>query len=140
MSKVQINFAFDTISEAVSFLAGCTKQGQVLLAADKEPAAPAAGKSKAEKPAAAPAPAAASAKPSAATGQTAAPAAEGIEYSVLQAAVFALAGKGDAAKAAAKAIAVGFGVGSFKELPAEKRAEALGLVNAKIAELDDEVA
>ena len=138
MSKVQINFAFDTVSEAVSFLANCTKQGQVLIAGAERDAP--AGKAKAEKPAAAPAPVVAPAKPTAATASTAAPAADGVEYSVLQAAVFKLAGKGDEAKAAAKAIAVGLGVGSFKELPVEKRADALGLVNAKIAELDDEVA
>lgn len=138
MSKVQINFAFDTISEAVSFLVNCTKQGQVILSTDK--AAP-AGKQTGEKtPAPAPDPAAASAKSSAATAQTAAPAAEGVDYPVLQAAVFTLAGKGDAAKAAAKAIAVGLGVNTFKDLPAEKRGDALRLVKAKIAELDEEVA
>lgn len=116
----------------------------------------------AEAPKPAPAPAAASgkatAKGGAAPGKTAAekaPAAESvaaeppastaaassqppapaptIEYTVLQKAVFTLAGK---SREAAAAVASSFGVKTFKDLPADKWADALAAVNAKLAELE----
>ena len=116
----------------------------------------------AEAPKSAPAPAAASgkatAKGGAAPGKTAAekaPAAESvaaeppaltaaasspapaptptIEYTVLQKAVFTLAGK---SREAAAAVAASFGVKTFKDLPADKWADALAAVNAKLAELE----
>ena len=62
--------------------------------------------------------------------QAEAPAA--IDYPTLQKAVFALAGK---SRDAASAVAASFGVKTFKELPADKWADALAAVNAKIAEL-----
>lgn len=58
---------------------------------------------------------------------------EPVEYPVLQKAVFALAGK---SREAAAAVAAGFKVKTFKELPADKWAEALAAVNAKLAELE----
>lgn len=62
--------------------------------------------------------------------QAEAPAA--IDYPTLQKAVFALAGK---SRDAASAVAASFGVKTFKELPADKWADALAAVNAKIEEL-----
>ena len=56
-----------------------------------------------------------------------------VEYPVLQKAVFALAGK---SREAAASVAAGFGVKTFKELPAEQWAAALASVNAKLAELE----
>lgn len=56
-----------------------------------------------------------------------------VEYPVLQKAVFALAGK---SREAAASVASSFGVKTFKELPAEKWADALAAVNAKLAELE----
>lgn len=58
---------------------------------------------------------------------------EPVEYPVLQKAVFALAGK---SREAAAAVAASMGVKTFKELPADKWAEALVAVNAKLAELE----
>lgn len=55
-----------------------------------------------------------------------------VDYAVLQKAVFTLAGKN---KPAALELAAGFGVKTFKDLPADLWAEALAAVNAKIAEL-----
>lgn len=56
-----------------------------------------------------------------------------VDYPVLQKAVFALAGK---SRDAAAAVAAGFGVKTFKELPADQWADALAAVNAKLAELE----
>lgn len=56
-----------------------------------------------------------------------------IEYSVLQKAVFALAGK---SREAAAGLAAEFGVKTFKELPSEKWFEALNAVYAKIEALE----
>ncbi len=56
-----------------------------------------------------------------------------VEYPVLQKAVFALAGK---SREAAAAVAASMGVKTFKELPADKWAEALIAVNDKLAELE----
>lgn len=59
--------------------------------------------------------------------------AQTVEYSVLQKAVFALAGK---SREAAAAVAASLGVKTFKELPADKWADALAAVNGKLAELE----
>lgn len=56
-----------------------------------------------------------------------------VEYPVLQKAVFTLAGK---SRDAASAVAQSFGVKTFKELTADKWADALAAVNAKLAELE----
>lgn len=75
-----------------------------------------------------------------AAASTPAPAAEtstspvsSVDYPTLQKAVFALAGK---SREAAAAVAAGFGVKTFKELPADKWGEALGAVQEKLAELE----
>jgi hypothetical protein len=101
---------------------------------------PVAAKPKADKPKAEPkAEVAADPKPAAEPSTPEAPAAqiasssEPIEYPVLQKAVFALAGK---SRDAAAAVAAGFGVKTFKELPAEQWADALAAVNAKLAEIE----
>jgi hypothetical protein len=67
--------------------------------------------------------------PAASTASSSAP----VEYPLLQKAVFALAGK---SREAAAAVAAGFGVKTFKELPADKWGEALGAVQEKLAELE----
>lgn len=56
-----------------------------------------------------------------------------VEYAVLQKAVFALAAK---SRDAAAAVAQSFGVRTFKELPADKWADALAAVTAKLAEIE----
>lgn len=75
-----------------------------------------------------------------AAASTPAPAAEtstspasSVDYPTLQKAVFALAGK---SREAAAAVAAGFGVKTFKELPQDKWGEALGAVQEKLAELE----
>lgn len=93
---------------------------------------------KAEKPAAAPAPAVEKKveEAAAAAAPAAQPKAETIPYAQLQKAVFGLAGKGDEGKAACAALCAEFKVKTFKELPADKWAEALKAVEAKQAELE----
>ena len=91
------------------------------------------GKTAAEK---APAAESVAAEPPASTAAAASPApapAPAIEYTVLQKAVFTLAGK---SREAAAAVAASFGVKTFKDLPADKWAAALDAVNAKLAELE----
>ena len=95
------------------------------------------GKTAAEK---APAAESVAAEPPASTAAAASPApapapapAATIEYTVLQKAVFTLAGK---SREAAAAVAASFGVKTFKDLPADKWADALAAVNAKLAELE----
>lgn len=56
-----------------------------------------------------------------------------VDYLTLQKAVFTLAGK---SREAAAAVAASFGVKTFKDLPADKWADALAAVNAKLAELE----
>ena len=111
------------------------------IAAAAAPAAEVkADKPKAEKPKAEPkAEVAADPKPAAEPSAPEAPAASTasssapIEYPVLQKAVFALAGK---SRDAAAAVAAGFGVKTFKELPADQWGAALAAVNDKLAELE----
>lgn len=115
--------------------------------ANAKAAAPAAevkaDKPKADKPKAEPKPeVAADPKPVAEPSTQEAPAAQtassseaspSVDYPVLQKAVFALAHK---SREAAAALAADFGVKTFKELPADKWADALATVNAKLAELE----
>lgn len=91
-------------------------------AAEKTPTAESAG-------AAPPASTAAASSPASA----AEPPAPAVDYPTLQKAVFALAGK---SREAAAAVAASFGVKTFKDLPADKWADALAAVNAKLAELE----
>lgn len=91
------------------------------------------GKTAAEK---APAAESVAAEPPASTAAASSPApaqAPTIEYTVLQKAVFTLAGK---SREAAAAVAASFGVKTFKDLPSDKWADALAAVNAKLAELE----
>lgn len=91
------------------------------------------GKTAAEK---APAAESVAAEPPASTAAAASPApapAPAVEYTVLQKAVFTLAGK---SREAAAAVAASFGVKTFKDLPSDKWADALAAVNAKLAELE----
>ena len=91
------------------------------------------GKTVAEK---APAAGSVAAEPPASTAAASSPApapAPAVEYTVLQKAVFTLAGK---SREAAAAVAASFGVKTFKDLPADKWADALAAVNAKLAELE----
>lgn len=60
--------------------------------------------------------------------------ASSVEYPVLQKAVFALAGK---SREAAAAVVASYGVKTFKELPQDKWGEALGVVQEKLAELEN---
>lgn len=105
-----------------------------------------------DKPKADPKPAAQESAPAAAAVNTAAvetkadapsakpattqPQADGeLAYEVLQKAVFALAGK---SKAAALEVNASFGVKTMKDLPVDRRREALAAVNAKLASLETE--
>lgn len=93
------------------------------------------GKTAAEK---APAAESVAAEPPASTAAAASPApapapAPAVEYTVLQKAVFTLAGK---SREAAAAVAASFGVKTFRDIPADKWADALAAVNAKLAELE----
>ncbi len=91
------------------------------------------GKTAAEKTQAAESAEAAPPASTAATGDAAVAPAPAVEYAVLQKAVFTLAGK---SREAAAAVASSFGVKTFKDLPADKWADALAAVNAKLAELE----
>lgn len=115
------------------------------IEAPKPAAAPAAASGKATaKGGAAPGKTAAEKAPSAESAEAAPPAstaaasspapapAASVDYPTLQKAVFALAGK---SREAAAAVAASFGVKTFKDLPADKWADALAAVNAKLAEL-----
>lgn len=73
------------------------------------------------------------AEASAAPEQKAECSAPAVEYATLQKAVFALAGK---SREAAAAVAASFGVKTFKELAADKWADALAAVQAKTAEIE----
>lgn len=81
------------------------------------------------------APAPATAPPVEAPAPAAAPATSepAVDYATLQKAVFALAGK---SREAAASVAAGFGVKTFKELPAEQWAAALEAVTEKLAILE----
>lgn len=70
--------------------------------------------------------------PAASTASSSEPAGS-VDYPTLQKAVFALAGK---SREAAAAVAASLGVKTFKELPADKWADALAAVNGKLAELE----
>lgn len=106
----------------------------------KQEATPAPKASKAAKTAAVQeaAPSPVTAAPTAAPAPAVAPAPveqvkPAFDYATLQKAVFSLAGK---SREAAAAVAAGFGVKTFKELPEAKWGEALGAVQEKLAELE----
>lgn len=117
----------------VGEMPGEVKPTTVAEAVERVEKAPVEKKPTAAKPAAASTPPTAE-KPAApeqkAASSESAPAS--IEYPVLQKAVFALAAK---SREAATALVAEFGVKTFKELPAEKWADALAAVNAKLAEV-----
>ncbi len=94
----------------------------------KQKAAPA----EVPKPVEVPAPAAPTPAPVAAPEPAPAPV-QTVDYATLQKAVFALAGK---SREAAAGVAASLGVKTFKELPEDKWAEALGAVQEKLAELE----
>lgn len=71
--------------------------------------------------------------PAQAAAAASAETAASVDYPTLQKAVFALAAK---SREAAAAIAQSFGVRTFRELPADKWADALTAVNAKLAEIE----
>lgn len=118
-------------AQAISAVA---KPGDTIAAGGKPVAEVKADKPKAEpkaEVAADPKPAAEPSAPEAPAAQTASSseASPSVDYPVLQKAVFALAGK---SRDAAAAVAAGFGVKTFKELPADQWADALAAVNAKL--------
>lgn len=148
---VEIKFTFASVDEAAAFLAREPRLGSAerpLTDADAQ--ADTAGKprpsaqpvvtlpaSVAKEVAAAPSPKpaakAADTPPTVKAEPAAAPAEKpAVEYKDLQAAVFKLAGKD---RAAASKVVASFGVATFKELPADKWADALTAVNAALAEL-----
>lgn len=101
-------------------------------AAESAPAAPAAETAQPASTAATEGNVAAAPSAPEAPAASTASSSEPVEYPVLQKAVFALAGK---SREAAAAVAAGFGVKTFKELPSEQWGAALEAVNAKLAEL-----
>ena len=151
---IQVTLQFRTLAAAVKALseipeASIASQSIVMEESTPLPKIepPKAEKVKAEKPAkqeaapgptAAPAPAASAPTPAPAQAPAvatpAAPpaSAEAVTYPVLQKAVFTLATK---SRDKASEVVNSFGVKTFKELPADKWAAALGAVNAAIVEL-----
>lgn len=120
--------------------------GQATAKADAAPKKTAAAKAPAAQSAEAPAPAStaatsegndagtqAAASTTASTASSSVPESS-VDYPTLQKAVFALAGK---SREAAAAVAASLGVKTFKELPEDKWAEALGAVTEKLAELEN---
>jgi uncharacterized membrane protein len=137
---IAITLNFKTLDAALRVLREIPESHLLEVVEDK-PAPKAEKPAKAPKAAAEPvaAPAPAIAQPEAAPAPAAAPAtpelaAPAIDYATLQKAVFALAGK---SREAAAAVAGGFGVKTFKELPQDKWGEALGAVQEKLAELEN---
>lgn len=132
---VKLTEAWLKLSGTAQAIGAIAQPGDVIAAGGKPVAEVKADKPKAEskaKVAADPKPAAEPSTPEAPAAQTVS-SSEPIEYPVLQKAVFALAGK---SRDAAAAVAAGFGVKTFKELPAEQWGDALAAVNAKLAELE----
>lgn len=140
---VKLTEAWLKLSGTAQAIGAIAQPGDVIAAGGKPVAEVKADKPKAEKPKAEPKPeVAADPKPVAEPSEPEAPAAQtassseaspSVDYPVLQKAVFALAGK---SRDAAAAVAAGFGVKTFKELPADQWADALATVNAKLAELE----
>lgn len=132
-----------TEADAAADLAGTPRPAAAPAKAETKPAKTDPKKEQpasppAQPPAAspAPAPAAAPSAPAAAAASTAsspAPASPGIDYKEVQTAAFKLAGLN---RDAAIALAKSMGVSTFKELPAERWAEARDAILAKIAELE----
>ena len=135
---VKLTEAWLKLSGTAQAIAAIAQPGDVIAAGGKPVAEVKADKPKAEskaKVAADPKPAAEPSEPEAPAAQTASSseASPSVDYPVLQKAVFALAGK---SRDAAAAVAAGFNVKTFKELPADQWADALAAVNAKLAELE----
>lgn len=139
---VQITLNFASAAEAAAALnrlVGPKTEAEAALAQPLA-ATPASPKPKAEttakdtKPAAAKTETPAATPATAGTGKTDAPdKGEVLDYTVLQQAVFKLAGKD---KSQIPPLLAKFGVPHFKEVPAEKRAEALAAVNEVLAQLE----
>ena len=102
----------------------------LIAAAQEEAAAPLVKRVRRTPP-----PAVEPSEPEAPAAQTASSseASPSVDYSVLQKAVFALAGK---SRDAAAAVAAGFNVKTFKELPPEQWASALEAVTERLAILE----
>lgn len=148
--SVTITLTFETLAEAIAALAPAYKvtPTEVHLIGTANVKEPAAGNAK---PADKPATDKPKAQPQDSKAQESKPAAnaadtgsadkkdgasaggEPLAYEVLQKAVFALAGK---SREAAAEVNASFGVKTMKELPAERRHEALAAVNAKLAGLE----
>jgi hypothetical protein len=133
---IQVTLTFSSIAAAIQALRGIPEADQAVATVKEAPAKPQAEKTAtpAASPAATPAAASASAKKQEPAASQEPAADEGVlDYAVLQKAVFALAGK---SRDAALAVNQQFNVKTMKELPEDKRREALAAVNAKIAELE----
>lgn len=139
MQAVEIKLTFPTMDAAIAYLIANKAEADVApavqVAASPKPKAEKTAEKAApvSQPAAAVSspPATVAASPVSSPEASPSPAATAVEYSVLQKAVFTLAGK---SREAAAAVAASFGVKTFKELDAARWAEALAAVNAKIAE------
>lgn len=128
---IQITLNFTSVEAARAALLEIPMSAFAGAAPVAEKAAP-SGKPKAEK-AAVTQPATETAPTATATPASAPSASDsGVDYAVLQKAVFTLAGKN---REGAAAVAASFGVKTFKELSEDKWAEALAAVNAKLAEV-----
>ena len=144
---IQVTLNFPDQAALVAFFTGASSAPLPATEAETvaEALAPAAEKParapkppKAEKPATEtqPSPSAApAAEPSTVSSPAAAPAASDVDYPTLQKAVFGLAGL---SREAAGACAASLGVKTFKELPAERWAEALAAVKKATDELTAE--
>lgn len=119
-----VNHAATLVAEPEAPAPKAPKAAKAAKPAPEQEVAPPQATAPAEE---APAPAAAPAEPEPA------PVASSVDYPTLQKAVFALAGK---SREAAAAVVQSFGVKTFKELPQDKWAEALGAVTEKLAELE----
>jgi hypothetical protein len=130
MSQVTLTFTFPDQQAAKDFMIRAVPA--TYTEADAKAHVEGAAKTEVKAPAA-PAPK----PPAPAPAKPPAPKPAAVEYSVLQKAVFELAGK---SRDKATELLAQFEVKSFKDLAAERYAEALAAVKAAIAELDTAVA
>ena len=130
-NPITVTLQFDTVADMLGFFGQAKPPANAVVKTDAPKPA--------DKPKATPAPTEGpSSAPAAASSAQGSPAASDasstvLDYKVLQAAVFKLAGK---SPDAARAINTAFGVKSMKDLADDKRREALAAVEAKIAELE----
>ena len=133
---ITVTLTFRSIDEAVRALREIPESalaGAPVATKDEVPA-PKPSKTAAEPAVAQPQPTAKHEEaPAQAAADVPAETAPSVDYPTLQKAVFALAAK---SRDAAAAVAKSFGVRTFKELPADKWADALAAVSAKLAELE----